>query len=178
MVGTGDAFGSGMQIVYSSQRTIAGRKLMAWINSWQRTILFHSLITVLFTSALEANTRVFPQIGEEKEVDDILEHYPDYLRFILAVASQVDRASANRLHKNYQKLVKFDRSAAARFLKSLRFEIVHKVELMGTSPRAITTQNTEIRRWVRRFVPEWSREADEHLFRAVAMRAIEKNREN
>jgi hypothetical protein len=66
--------------------------------------------------------------------------------------------------------------AAARFLKGLRFEMVQKVELMGVAPQSLNTHTPEMRRWVKRFLPDWVREADEQWFRAATKSAIAKSK--
>lgn len=135
-----------------------------------------ALLAVLHANPVGGRVLVFPNIEELSDHDDILEKYPQYLRFVLAVGHSVDSQSADRLKKNFERLTKYDPDGAIRFLKGLRFEMMHKMELMGASPRTVTVNNSEIRRWVRRFLPDWGREADEHLFRAIALRAAERNR--
>lgn len=176
------AFGdrSGMPLVYGSTG-MEWRELEGDVNRIfyyvKAIILGQALFAVFFSNhALARQVIAFPQIAESNDTDDILETHPQYLRFVLAVAQGIDSASAERLHKNYQRLLKYDRDGAAHFLKGLRFEMVTKLELMGASPRSIKTTSPEMRRWVSRFVKDWSREADEHLFRVVALRASERNR--
>ncbi len=150
--------------------------MISLTNNFRVAFILHLVFSIFLSAKASAGVRVFPQIEETQDTEDILDTYPDYLRFALAVAKQVEPKAADRLHRNYQKLIKYDPTAAARFLKSLRFEMDHKVGLMGKAPSQVTTQSPEIRRWVRRFAGEWAREADEHLFRAIAMRAQERNR--
>jgi hypothetical protein len=104
-------------------------------------------------------------------MDDILKEYPAYLNFVLEVGKDVDHTGANRLSSTYQKLRHRSPEFAARFLKGLRFEMVHKLELMGTAPSHLTTQSPVMRRWVARYMKEWTRECDEHLFRSYAVAA-------
>ncbi|MBI3294814.1 MAG: hypothetical protein HYZ71_08795 [Deltaproteobacteria bacterium] len=132
--------------------------------------------SLLMSEAAAASPRDFPSIRETNDTDTILEKYTDYLRFVLAVDQSVDAKTAQQLHKNYLRLAKYDGEAAARFLKGLRFEMVHKLELMGKTARSLNTSTPEMRRWVKRFAPDWSREADEQLIRAIATRAAERNR--
>ena len=53
-------------------------------------------------------------------------------------------------------------------MKGLRFELVQKVELMGKDSREISTSNPIYRRWIQKYLKEWVREADEHLFRSYS----------
>ena len=120
--------------------------------------------------------RAFPHTPSHSDADSIIESYEEYLRFVLEVARTDNPSHSKLLHNNYRKLLQYDRAMAARFLKGLRFEMDHKLALMGKSPQAVTSRHPEIRKWVSRFIRTWIREADENLFRAVAIRAAEKNR--
>lgn len=113
----------------------------------------------------------FPTYDSTSDEGEILGDYPAYLNFVLEIGKTTDRGTAGRLAQTYLKLKKKSPVGAARFLKGLRFEMVTKLELMGVSPQSISTQSPEIRRWVGRYLKEWLREADEHLFRAYAYNA-------
>lgn len=113
----------------------------------------------------------FPTYESTSDEGEILGDYPAYLNFVLEIGKTTDRGTSSRLAQTYLKLKKKSPVGAARFLKGLRFEMVTKLELMGASPQSISTQNPEIRRWVGRYLKEWLREADEHLFRAYAYNA-------
>lgn len=108
----------------------------------------------------------FPKHGTTSDLDEILNRYPDYLRFVLTVGRDVDRPTAQRLEKTYDALRKQDQVGAARFLRGLRFEMVQKLELLGLSESSVSTSSPVIRRWVAKYLPAWLREADEYLFRA------------
>lgn len=110
----------------------------------------------------------FPQISSEDDTSDILRSYPAYLAFVLDVGRRTDANTAHRLEDTYGALRKRYPDAAAQFLKGLRFEMVAKLELMGASPSSVSSTSPEMRRWVTKFMRDWVREADEHLFRAVA----------
>lgn len=112
----------------------------------------------------------FPRHQSSSDKSDILSEYPDYLRFVLEIGKDVDPQTAQFLSKNYQSLRKRDPSNAARFLKGLRFEMVQKLELMGMSPSSVSTATPSVRQWVKRYLKEWNREADEYLFRSIAFR--------
>lgn len=112
----------------------------------------------------------FPEYSVTSDEDDILRDYPAYLRFALTVGKEVDNATAQKLRTNYVNLRKRSPRFAARFLKGLRFEMVQKIELMGANPSSVTTRTPEMRRWVAKYIKEWNREADEHLFRALTMK--------
>jgi hypothetical protein len=127
-----------------------------------------SLFSVAEASAAGRNpSSTFPTVSSEDDTSDILRSYPAYLNFVLEVGRRTDARSAQRLEKTYQTLRARYPRAAALFLKGLRFEMVSKIELMGASPSSVNSNSAEMRRWVAKFMPEWSREADEHLFRAV-----------
>ncbi|MFM8315980.1 MAG: hypothetical protein ACKOA8_17005 [Deltaproteobacteria bacterium] len=110
----------------------------------------------------------FPLVETERSTDDILDSYPVYLKFVIEVGQNVDRAKASRLVKVFELLKRKNPKGAALFLKGLRFEMIQKVDLMGKDPRDITTSTPEYRRWIAKYLNEWVREADEHLFRAYS----------
>lgn len=109
-----------------------------------------------------------PQISNTNDTDKILQNYTQYLRFVTEVGQHVDRNNTHKLIKIYNVLKRRNHNSAALFLKGLRFEIVQKVELMGVDPDRISTNTPEIRRWVSKYMREWVREADEHLFRVLS----------
>lgn len=110
----------------------------------------------------------FPVVDSERSTDDILDAYPAYLKFAVEVGKDVDRDSANKLVKIFDSLKRKNPKGAALFLKGLRFEMIQKIELMGRDPRDVSSSNPEYRRWIGKYLKEWVREADEHLFRALS----------
>lgn len=132
-----------------------------------------SLNELAGTSERDLTSGSFPDISATSDQDDILSTYPLYLKFALAIGKEVDNATARKLSANYSALRKRSPQFAARFLKGLRFEMEQKLELMGASPASITTHSPEMRRWVAKYMKEWNREADEHLFRAITMKVRE-----
>jgi hypothetical protein len=110
----------------------------------------------------------FPLVDTEHSVGDILESYPVYLKFVVEVGRETDRTRTSQLVKTFESLKKRTPKGAALFLKGLRVEMIHKVDLMGSDPRTLTTASPELRRWVTKYLGEWVREADEHLFRAYS----------
>lgn len=129
------------------------------------------------TRALAA-TRAFPRAKAASDTDTVLATHTDYLRFVLEVGMDTDKATAQRLANTYENLRRRNPELAARFLKGLRFEMVQKLELLGASPAQVSTRTPTYRKWVSRWMKEWLREADEHLFRAVAFEAVKKNQVN
>lgn len=121
----------------------------------------------------EVSSVDFPRVTETNDEDRILKTYPAYLTYVLEVGAETDAATARKLGETYQSLRRRYPTAAARFLKGLRFEMVQKIELMGLAPHQASTRSPEMRRWVHRFIKEWHREADEHLFRAVVLKRAE-----
>ncbi len=109
----------------------------------------------------------FPRLANTSDVDEVLNDYPAYLRFVLEVGKDKDKKTAERLDHVYSQLRQRDPNGAARFLRGLRFEILQKLELLGVSEESVSTSSPVIRRWIAKFLPTWYREADEYLFRAV-----------
>lgn len=133
----------------------------------------NGFIKVLFFLGLFSFVPAFavsslPRVSQESDVDDILESYPAYLHFVVDVGREVDNANTKRLVRIYQTLRKKSPAGAARFLKGLRFEVVQKVELLGVNPDRVHSRTPEMRRFVGRYMKEWVREADEHLFRSIS----------
>lgn len=120
----------------------------------------------------------FPSVNDASDEDEILKSYPAYLNFVLDISRETDARNAKRLNDLYQRLVRINPPGAARFLKGLRFEMVEKLELSGMNPAQATTRNPEMRRWVTKFLRDWTREADENLFRSIALRASLRNKKN
>ena len=110
----------------------------------------------------------FPDVANTTDVDDVLSDYPAYLQFVLEVGRKVNPKLSARLEQRYTQLRKRDPQGAARFLRGLRFEMTQKLEMTGTNPSTVTTNNPSIRRWVAKFLPAWHREADEYWFRSFA----------
>ncbi len=114
----------------------------------------------------EPKSMEFPRVREQNDVDNILDDYQVYLKYVLEVGNQTNRKQAQRLDTLFRELKLRDEGQAARFLRGLRFEMVQKLEMSGMSPASASTNNASIRSWVGRFLPIWAREADEYLFRA------------
>ncbi len=117
----------------------------------------------------------FPNHPVTNDVGDILETYPDYLKFVVEAGKATNAPLAKRLEEKYAALEKADRGLAARFLRGLRFEMVQKLELTGLANRGVTTAQPGVRRWVGRFLGIWLREADEYMFRARAGKIARRN---
>lgn len=126
--------------------------------------------TVSDSEMRQPSSLPFPRHRGTKDVDDILSDYPDYLRFVMEIGKDVDPATTQKLGATYTSLRKRDPKGAARFLRGLRFEMVQKLEFLGTSHASVTTSTPVVRQWVRRYLKEWHREADEYLFRSIAFR--------
>ncbi|MSP18163.1 MAG: hypothetical protein EXR74_01190 [Bdellovibrionales bacterium] len=121
-----------------------------------------------FALSRSPSSLIFPQVETERDSSDILASYPAYLKFVVEVGKDVDHSSTARLVKIFESLKRRSPKGAALFLKGLRFELVQKVELMGTDSREISTSNPIYRRWIQKYLKEWVREADEHLFRSYS----------
>lgn len=141
----------------------------------RKTVL--SVITVLlgiisFSSIGYATD--FPLIRTAKSSSEMLKQYQPYLDFVVQVGKQSDLVNAQKLMVSFQKLQAHNPEAAARFLKGLRFEMMEKAQRMGRTESKLTSNNPEIRSWVGRFIEEWAREADEHLYRVYSSQIAKK----
>jgi hypothetical protein len=126
-------------------------------------------------SGREIASMGFPQYRATSDVGDIMDDYPDYLRFALAIGKESNRSAANQLEERFTRLQKADEKLAARFLKGLRFEMVQKLELSGLSPKRVSTATPAMRKWVAKYLPAWLREVDEYQFRAYASAISRRN---
>lgn len=149
---------------------------------------FYLRITAIFVGVLSfslaeeksrdvSSVQNFPWVKTTADRDEILQDYKPYLRFVLEAGKNTDSRMAVKLADTYSKLEKHFPDAAARFLKGLRFEMLQKLELMGVSYQSVNTSTPEMKRWVRKFLKEWNREADEALFRSVAIQKTRKSAE-
>jgi hypothetical protein len=112
----------------------------------------------------------FPEQKNLSDTGAILEHYQEYLDFVVTVGKSNGDKKASLLEKQFRKLKEQDPERAASFLKGLRFEMIQKQELLGASPQQISTQSPVMKKWVGKFLWHWLREADEYLFRAYNAR--------
>ena len=110
----------------------------------------------------------FPLYKSTSDVGDIMDDYPAYLQFALTIGRDVNAPVARQIEERFMKLKRADEKLAARFLKGLRFEMIQKLELVGMSPKRVTTENATMRKWVAKYLPAWLREVDEYQFRAFA----------
>ncbi|NBX93537.1 MAG: hypothetical protein EBQ85_09945 [Proteobacteria bacterium] len=110
----------------------------------------------------------FPSVKAQSDTDDILDNYRAYLDFVVAVGRQTDSSNTQKLEKRFAELEKRNPEGAARFLKGLRVELLDKAERLGRSYGRISSSQSEMRKWVSRFMKDWAREADEHLFRTAS----------
>ena len=143
-----------------------------------RYLLAGTLFTAFFL--ISARTDVerklsssnFPSVSVTYDTDEMLERYPVYLDFVLSIGKATEPEYSKKLANTYAALRKKDPRGAARFLKGLRFELVHKLELVGMNPAHVTTATPAVRMWVTRYIKAWYREADEYLFKAIAVRPV------
>jgi hypothetical protein len=120
---------------------------------------------IRFHFSRDLSSLKFPIVETESSTGEILDAYQAYFKFVIDIGKDVDRANAAKLSRLYETLKRKNPHGAALFLKGLRFEMVEKVELMGRDPRDISSSSPEIRKWIAKYLKEWVREADEHLFR-------------
>lgn len=116
-------------------------------------------------SERELASSAFPRVKVAYETDDILEDYQPYFDFVVSIGKQADPSSTQKLIRSFNELQKRNPESAARFLKGLRFEMLEKAERLGRTEAKISSSSSEMRKWVNRFMKDWAREADEHLFR-------------
>lgn len=125
------------------------------------TIAYPSSFSLRHLSSIK-----LPNLEATRNEREILKNYPAYLDFVLEIGNTVDRKSALRLRQIYTVLKKEYPTSAARFLRGLRYEIIHRLDFISKSGTQITTENPDMRRWVQKFIKLWLYEADEQLFRA------------
>ncbi|NBX75416.1 MAG: hypothetical protein EBQ92_02595 [Proteobacteria bacterium] len=139
---------------------------------------FVSITTILVgLASLSTNgyaATAFPNVRTVRDTSDILDNYQPYLDFVVRVGNEVDASSTRKMVASFTELKKRNPEAAARFLKGLRFELVDKAERMGRRTVSLTSQNPEMQKWVGRFIKEWAREADEHLYRVTSSQIAKK----
>jgi hypothetical protein len=137
--------------------------------SVRKVVTFSAAVLLgLFSFSSTGYAEKFPSSRAARDTSDILDYYQTYLDFVLQVGRNQDAESTNRLEKTFAKLKKSNPEAAARFLKGLRFEMVDKAERMGRREVSLNANNSELRKWVGRFISDWAREADEHWYRVYS----------
>lgn len=112
--------------------------------------------------------------GYASTASDVLENYQHYFDFVVRIGNQVDAGSTRKMVASFSELKNKNPEAAARFLKGLRFELVDKAQRMGKREASLSPQNPEVQKWVGRFIKEWAREADEHLYRVYSSQIAKK----
>lgn len=129
-------------------------------------------ITSLSTTGYASSE--FPRVRTVRDTSDILENYQSYFDFVVRIGNQVDSNSTKKMVASFGELKRKNPEGAARFLKGLRFELVDKAERMGRKEGSLSAQNPEMKKWVGRFIKEWAREADEHLYRVYSTQIAKK----
>jgi len=120
------------------------------------------------SSERDLSSMRFPAVKSVFDTDEMLSDYQAYMNFVCEIGKRVDARNTRRLIKVYSSLRRRSPEKAALFLKGLRFEMISKADLMGVETSNLSTQTPEMRRWVARYMKEWVREADEHLFRSLS----------
>lgn len=129
-------------------------------------VLKFAVVSVFLSSVSFAGN--LPVVSSVSEDSEMLEAYLPYLQFVMEVGREVDANNANKLARIYGNLKKRSPGGAALFLKGLRFEMIQKADLMVQGQSHISSRTPEYRRFVAKYLHEWVREADEHLFRSYA----------
>ncbi|MCB0416359.1 MAG: hypothetical protein KDD39_01835 [Bdellovibrionales bacterium] len=119
------------------------------------------------------NSFSFPDLPHYRDDSDVLDQYPAYLEFVLRVSERTQPKLAKGLEGKFNALRQRDPRGAANFLRGLREEILHKLQLTGTPVHRANASHPVLKKLVKDYMGEWYHEADEYLFRAVARR--EKN---
>ncbi len=135
----------------------------------------HGLVSVGSLGWRDPASRPFPNVSPTSDVDDIIQDYEPYLQFVAAVGKDVDPKNARLLAQKWVVLKKSDKNGAARFLKLLKFEMDQHLQLTGGSSVRMHSDSPAVRKWVKRFIRDWYREADEQLFRTYALKMSAKN---
>lgn len=129
---------------------------------------------VSFSSTGYASGIAFPKTRTVRDSSDMLKTYQAYLDFIVWVGKRSHLSSTTRLEKAFQDLKNKNPESAARFLKGLRFEMMDKAERMGRNDGTLTSTHPEIQKWIARFIDDWAREADEHVYRVYSSQLAKK----
>lgn len=116
----------------------------------------------------------FPNVGTARDTQEMLKRYQVYLEFVVQIGRTSDLASTQRMEAKFAELKRRNPEGAARFLKGLRFELLDKAQRLGKQETILNTQNAELIRWVGRFMGQWAREADEHLYRVYSSQLAKK----
>lgn len=116
------------------------------------------------------NSFSLPDLPRYQDDDDVLDNYPAYLSFVIALGTRYNSKLAKGLEAKYASLRQRDPRGAANFLRGLREEILHKLLLSNIPVQRATVSNPVIKKLVRDYLGEWYHEADEYLFRAIARR--------
>lgn len=116
----------------------------------------------------------FPRTKTVRDSSEMLKTYQVYLDFVVLVGKRGQLSSATKLEKSFQDLKNKNPEAAARFLKGLRFEMMDKAERMGRKEGVLTASHPEIQKWIARFISDWAREADEHVYRVYSSQLAKK----
>lgn len=136
------------------------------MKNFSNWILKIAAFSTLFSQLTIAGN--FPNVNSTSDTDEMVEAYLPYLQFAMEIGREVDAPNTKRLAVVYSNLKKRSPSGAALFLKGLRFEMIQKADLLVQSPGRINNRTPEYRRFVAKYMREWVREADEHLFRSYA----------
>jgi len=132
------------------------------------------LLGIVSLSKTGYATSSFPLVRTVRDSSDILKNYQPYFDFVVQIGNQVDSTSTRKMVASFVELKKRNPEAAARFLKGLRFEMMDKAERMGRRQDGLTASNPELQKWVGRFIRDWAREADEHLYRVYSSQIAKK----
>ncbi|MCB0403406.1 MAG: hypothetical protein KDD51_01375 [Bdellovibrionales bacterium] len=120
------------------------------------------------------NSFSFPDLPNYRDDGDVLDEYPAYLTFVVQMSERTQPKIAKGLEGKFNALRQRDPRGAANFLRGLREEILHKLQLTGVPVHRANASHPVLKKLVRDYLGEWYHEADEYLFRAVARRQ-EKN---
>lgn len=124
-----------------------------------------ALKTVLSITTVLVGLFTISSTGYAADVESYIKNYQRYVELVAEVGKQVDPKNTRKMVRLFQVMKEKHPEAAMRFLRGLKFEIHEKSQRMGLPP---SVKNRHFRKWVSKYMKEWAREADEHLYRVAS----------
>lgn len=124
-----------------------------------------ALKTVLSITTVLVGLFTISSTGYASDARDYIKDHQRYVELVAKVGNKVDPKNTRKMVRLFQVMKEKHPEAAKRFLRGLRFEIREKAQRMGVRP---SIKNRHFRKWVSKYMKEWAREADEHLYRVAS----------
>ena len=126
-------------------------------------LILCSALNLVFAS-VAYSASPFPMTAPADD-DEIVRYYSPYVMFVAEVAKSMDAAKAEKMVKLFNDLKKASPEEAAQFLKGLRLELIHGLELANVDLKKMKSTSPQVRRVVSRSLGNWVSELDESIFR-------------